>query len=908
MNTYIGRFDGTHQAGKAGEHKTTATRWSVLSERIQGLLVEACAVGTGMDDYCIAMSDSEGPAMRAIREKMLRTPWGDEWAEKKTMYSYGEEMSTDLLEAQFLKAVTALKQPRRVLEVGMFAGYGASAMLEGCQSAHVVSLEIDPYLKTWVEECFVPMPAVASRLEIIIGPALDSMAKLPASKPFDLVFVDANKSEYVKYVEILVARGLLAEGAMLVVDNTLYCGIPYTSPALDSQPDRRNFGESIREFNTWVHVHPDFQQVVLPLRDGVSLIMYKPEGLKICDGNGVNTRALKFYETDASSAERLERMAFSMVVAAEAAAAEVGSGNNWVATLSSILHLPAAEKLLLHVSRIRAFSVELQPGFAHNLSLLNNIKKLKYWYVLPQSDFLRVISSTAAALGVNAPELAAQADCALASGAQEPTRVLVRKLDLKVYLGAAEELEITDPHAVYPTSTFRSCDGHVLATNDASHIEAVMSTTLTTTIRIIRGVLDPDCPALRDVYAPLGRCVAIVDKHVYSLHGEKIEAYFAAHGIMLSTLQFRGMEADKGMETVEKILFSLKKEGVSRNEPVLIIGGGVIADVGGFACALYHRNTPYVMLCTSIVSGIDAGPSPRTCCDGNGYKNLFGAYHPPVLTLTDPSLFTTLHPGWLRHGIAEIIKMAVVKDSSLFDLLETAGPRLIETKFGALCQDDKKFSEQCNLIVGKAMHSYVQSEYGNLWETHQCRPHAYGHTWSPGYEIPAGMLHGHAVATGMGWGAFLAQRRGFINVQQLRRILSLISEMELSLWHPIMADAQLVWDTNKKIIQKRGGHLVAPVPKGKIGQCGYIQDLEFDEVKVALKDYEALCSTYPRGGLGIDPHCADVGLEDPATVGERKEGAEIAFLKETNARLQSALDAAENRIVCLNAKLCYPDS
>ena len=136
----------------------------------------------------------------------------------------------------------------------------------------------------------------------------------------------------------------------------------------------------------------------------------------------------------------------------------------------------------------------------------------------------------------------------------------------------------------------------------------------------------------------------------------------------------------------------LKKNGVSRNEPVLIIGGGVISDIGGFACALYHRSTPYVMLCTSIVSGkfllllrigkkililinssnagIDAGPSPRTCCDGFGYKNLYGAYHPPILTITDRFFFRSLHPGWLRHGIAEIIKMSVTKDFELFELLE----------------------------------------------------------------------------------------------------------------------------------------------------------------------------------------------------------------------------------------------
>ena len=69
-------------------------------------------------------------------------------------------------------------------------------------------------------------------------------------------------------------------------------------------------------------------------------------------------------------------------------------------------------------------------------------------------------------------------------------------------------------------------------------------------------------------------------------------------------------------------------------------------------------------------AGIDAGPSPRTCCDGFGYKNLYGAYHPPIQTITDRFFFNSLHPGWLRHGIAEIIKMSVTKDYELFQLLE----------------------------------------------------------------------------------------------------------------------------------------------------------------------------------------------------------------------------------------------
>merc|ERR1739844_301866 len=332
----------------------------------------------------------------------------------------------------------------------------------------------------------------------------------------------------------------------------------------------------------------------------------------------------------------------------------------------------------------------------------------------------------------------------------------------------------------------------------------------------------------------------------------------------LNKLVVSGMEAGKNIGSVEKILNALKSYGIRRNEPLLIVGGGVITDIAGFATALYHRSTPYVMLCTSIVSGIDAGPSPRTCCDGYGYKNIFGAYHPPILTLTDRSFFATLKKGWVRHGIAEIIKMAVVKDISLFNLLEKHNARLIQTKFGTEMNGvvDEAFQTDCDLIVGKAMEAYVQSEYGNLWETHQCRPHAYGHTWSPGYELPAGMLHGHAVASCMGFGAYLAHKEGFIPEVEMKRIHKLISDCELTLYHPVMDDSKKVWKAHLAMVEKRGGNLCAPVPK-PLGRCGYINDISKEQLELRLKEYKALCATYPRNGLGVDPHCTDVGLEDP---------------------------------------------
>ncbi len=437
------------------------------------------------------------------------------------------------------------------------------------------------------------------------------------------------------------------------------------------------------------------------------------------------------------------------------------------------------------------------------------------------------------------------------------------------YLALEESLVREQPHALYPTSPFRESSGSTLSNTDYQHVEAVMTSRTFTTVKVVEGVLQPECDVLRDIYKPLGRCVCIIDQNVEQNFGWQLESYFAEHGIELEKLVYRAMEIDKGIRTVEMMLGDFKQLGVSRQEPVLVVGGGVISDTSGLACALYHRGTPYVMLSSSIVAGIDAGPSPRTCCDGFGYKNLFGAYHTPMLSITDRSLFKTLRPGWLRHGIAEIIKMATVKDHELFEDLETAGRELIDTRFGALSEyRDSQVGELSQRILGRAIKSYVEAEYGNLYETHQCRPHAYGHTWSPGFEIPAGLLHGHAVSIGMGFGAFLSCRVGWISQEQCDRVMRLIDSFDLSLWHEVLQDQELVWAAQMKMVEKRGGHLAAPLPKAQIGQCGYLNSLTQKELFAALDDYRRLCREFPRNGKGVEAHCCDVGLEDPSTVGE----------------------------------------
>ncbi len=431
--------------------------------------------------------------------------------------------------------------------------------------------------------------------------------------------------------------------------------------------------------------------------------------------------------------------------------------------VETLLDSPEFEQALIEVTHARSDDENITDSLRalDAIAQLGELRRLRSVLTMPTATAL---GSMGRVLGGLAPDAdGPSAVTALArrlNGTATGSRRLAEALGPRSWVDA---LAGTDPHAVAATSPYRRSGGSVVSSADDRVVEAVMTQETFTSLRVIDGVLDPAQPLLAELYEPLGRCVAFVDSNVMDHHGDALIGYFDHHGIALQLLVHRAMEIDKGIRTVETMLGELKAHGVSRDEPVLVVGGGVLADTAGLACSLYHRSTPYVMVSTSLVAGIDAGPSPRTCCDGFGYKNLLGAYHPPIISITDRSFFSSLRAGWLRHGLAEVAKMAIVDDADLFALLEEVGPDLVTTRFGTVAVEGiADVGPAADRVIGAALRSYVGVEYDNLYETHQLRPHAYGHTWSPGFEIAAGLLHGHAVSIGMGFGAFLSNRAGLL--------------------------------------------------------------------------------------------------------------------------------------------------
>ena len=190
-----------------------------------------------------------------------------DWSRHRADPSLGleQEMLSGHVEGRLLAMLVAATRARRVLEIGMFTGYSALAMAEALPpDGRVVACEVDPAVAELAQRCFAASPA-GSRIEVRVGPAAATLAGLAdAGARFDLVFVDADKRGYRDYVATLLDRELLAPHGLLCIDNTLMQGQPWAGPATGN-------GEAIAGFNRWLAAEPRVEQVVVPVRDGLTL-------------------------------------------------------------------------------------------------------------------------------------------------------------------------------------------------------------------------------------------------------------------------------------------------------------------------------------------------------------------------------------------------------------------------------------------------------------------------------------------------------------------------------------------------------------------------------------------------------------------------------------------------------------
>lgn len=170
------------------------------------------------------------------------------------------------IQGKFLEMVCHILQPKRVLEIGTFTGYSAIAMAQGLsEDALIYTIEVNEEMVTFIDE-FVAKSGLEKKIRLIMGNALEIIPTL--DETFDLVFIDADKEQYVDYYQI--AKKKLRPGGFIIADNVIWSG-----KVLEKATKTDKETQGIVAFNEFVKNDPEVEQVMLSIRDGLLLIRKK---------------------------------------------------------------------------------------------------------------------------------------------------------------------------------------------------------------------------------------------------------------------------------------------------------------------------------------------------------------------------------------------------------------------------------------------------------------------------------------------------------------------------------------------------------------------------------------------------------------------------------------------------------
>jgi shikimate kinase/3-dehydroquinate synthase len=331
---------------------------------------------------------------------------------------------------------------------------------------------------------------------------------------------------------------------------------------------------------------------------------------------------------------------------------------------------------------------------------------------------------------------------------------------------------------------------------------------------------------------PQKRCIVVTDDAVDKLHLPRLAASFRAETINFETIVVPAGEKSKSLrqyaELVEKIL-ALKPE---RRTTIVALGGGVIGDLAGFAASSVLRGLPFVQIPTTLLSQVDSSVGGKTGINSQYGKNLIGAFHQPVAVLADTAALSTLPLRELQAGYAEIVKAGLIADAALFDWCEANGAAL-------LAGDRALQAEAVRRAVAFKAAVVADDEREEKPENGRALlnlGHSFGHALEAEYGYDGTVLHGEAVAIGLGLAYKLSARLGYCEVQDGDRVIAHLHN--IGMWAEL-ADLGYRFSASTLIghMQRdkkmRDGKLSFVLARG-IGQAFTSRDVPPDQVTAML--------------------------------------------------------------------------
>lgn len=282
-------------------------------------------------------------------------------------------------------------------------------------------------------------------------------------------------------------------------------------------------------------------------------------------------------------------------------------------------------------------------------------------------------------------------------------------------------------------------------------------------VRIEGGLLD-DAGAALAPFASKRPLAVITDDRVAALQWPRLEAALGRAGLASTLLVLPSGEATKSWSQLEAVTDWLIEQGTERNDHVIALGGGVIGDLVGFACAILKRGCAFVQIPTTLLAQVDSSVGGKTAINSRAGKNLVGAFHQPSFVLIDPTVLDTLDRRTVAAGYAEVLKYGLIDNPPFFAWCEANGE--------ALLSGDAASREYA---IGTSVAAKAAIVRDDERETSGRRAllnlgHTFGHALEAEHGFQDSLLHGEAVAAGMALAFHYSVRRGHCPADDAARV------------------------------------------------------------------------------------------------------------------------------------------
>lgn len=253
----------------------------------------------------------------------------------------------------------------------------------------------------------------------------------------------------------------------------------------------------------------------------------------------------------------------------------------------------------------------------------------------------------------------------------------------------------------------------------------------------------------------------VADEQVYGLYAQTLEESLGRAGFRVDSLKVPSGESSKSLQMASRIYDWLIEGRTERRDVVVALGGGVVGDLAGFVAATFLRGLRFVQVPTSLLAQVDSSVGGKVAVNHPLGKNLIGSFYPPALVVADTSTLASLPPRELSAAFAEIAKMGIILDRSLFERLEAEADLLLRLDRQSVTQ-----------VIARTVELKTQVVQQDERESGLRAILNYGHSYGHAVEVVTDYKlyrHGEAVAIGMVGAGMLARRLGMIDDDTVAR-------------------------------------------------------------------------------------------------------------------------------------------